>query len=106
MNLSANEAISIVGLGIIVLTLIGAYYLVATSNLVRTLIAIELFMKAATLAIVLGGYVTNKTALAQSLVVTLIVVEVVVMIVANGLVLCIYRNSARIDSNTVENLRG
>ncbi len=104
--ISNANAVWMFGSTAIILALIGAYYLIATTNLVRTLIAVELLMKAATLAIIIGGYITNRISLAQSLVVTLIVVEVVVMVVANGVILCIYRNDARIDASTVSNLKG
>ncbi|HNX90989.1 MAG TPA: NADH-quinone oxidoreductase subunit K [Candidatus Omnitrophota bacterium] len=84
----------------------GFYCMVMSFNLIRTLIGLEILIKVATLFIVLAGHVTGNTALAQALVVTLIVIEVVVMVVAGGLVLCIYRSNRTINANELVNRKG
>ena len=78
------------GLFVIMLMIAGLYCIIATFNLVRVLIGIELLIKAATLLLILVGYVTGRAALAQSLVITLIVIEVVIMVVAVGVILGIH----------------
>ena len=40
------------------------------------------------------------------MVITLIVIEVVVMVVANGVVLCMYRNTDSIHADTIGTLKG
>lgn len=89
-----------------VLAIAGLYYVMATKNLVRALIGIEVMIKSATLLIILAGKYTGNMGLAQSLVITLIVVEVVLMVAANGIVLCIFRNDDSISTSTVERLKG
>ena len=84
----------------------GIYYLVATTNLIRVLIGIEILIKTATLVIILAGYVSGRTALAQTFVITLIVVEVVIMVVAIGLILNLYRQHGSIDAKNLKGLKG
>ena len=60
----------------------GLYLLLKTHNMLRIIIAIEIVMKAITLLIIFAGMVNGKLALSQSFVITVIVVEVVVAVVA------------------------
>jgi multisubunit Na+/H+ antiporter MnhC subunit len=69
------------------LAAIGFYCMLATFNLMRALIGLELFIKAVTLLIVAVGYVTRRQASTQAMVITFIVIEVVIMVVAIGVVL-------------------
>ncbi len=91
---------------VVMLAVAGIYYVMATKNLIRALIGVELMIKAATLLIILAGRITGRLALAQSLVITLIVVEVVLMVAASGLVLCIFRNEESIGLDGVSRLKG
>jgi multisubunit Na+/H+ antiporter MnhC subunit len=85
---------------------VGVYCILATYNLIRALIGIEILIKAATLLIILAGYITGRTALAQALVITVIIIEVVIMVVAGGVVLGIFKNNGTIDSRELRNLKG
>ena len=84
----------------------GFYYLLVTLNLIRALIGLELLTKAVTLFIILAGYVTGRTGLAQALAITLIIIEVVVVVVAVGVVLCVFKHSDSIDVRTIRNIKG
>lgn len=94
------------GIFIIMLSIIGIYCMLVTYNLVRTLIGLELFIKGVTLLVIIVGYITHHTALAQALVITFIVIEVVVMVVAVGVVLGIRRYNNSLDSRYIRNLKG
>jgi len=85
---------------------IGIYCVLMTYNLIRVLIGLEILIKAVTLLIVVVGYVTGHEALTQSLVITLIVIEVVLVTAAVGIVLGIrgYHNS--LDVRKIRNLKG
>ena len=72
----------------------------------RALIGAELLMKAVTLLIITAGYVTGNLALAQSIVITLIVIEVIVIAVACGIVLSIFRHHDSLDARNIGNLKG
>ena len=91
---------------IIVTFVIGLYCILATTNLVRALIGIEVLMKAVTLLIIIAGYASGRTSLAQSLVITLIVAETVLIAVAMGIVLSIYKHTKSLDTKNLTDLKG
>ena len=93
-------------LAIIMLFIAGLYCILVTRNLMRVLIGLELLTKGVTLLIILGGYMTGRVALAQSLVITLIVIEVVVIAVMAGVILSIYRHTGSLDASNVKSLKG
>lgn len=84
----------------------GIYCLAVSRNLIRILVGIELLTKAVTLLIILAGAVTGREALAQSLVITLIVVEVVAICVGAGIVIGAYRQNGSVDVKALTNLKG
>lgn len=84
----------------------GFYCLLVTFNLIRALIGLELLTKSVTLFIILAGYVTGRTGLAQALAITLIVIEVVVIAVAVGIVLFVYKHNKSIDARLLRNIKG
>ncbi|MDD5655048.1 MAG: NADH-quinone oxidoreductase subunit K [Candidatus Omnitrophica bacterium] len=90
----------------VMLLVTGFYCVLATYNLVRVLIGLEILIKAVTLLIILAGYLTGKAALTQTLVITLIVVEVVVMTVGMGVILGAYRHYGTLDARELRKLKG
>jgi multisubunit Na+/H+ antiporter MnhC subunit len=91
---------------VIMLMIMGFYCIFMTYNLIRTLIGVELLIKAATLLIITAGYVTGHMALAQAIVITLIVVEVVFIVVATGVVIGLRRHNGTLDTRKLRNLKG
>lgn len=94
------------GLTVIMLFLIGLYYMLVTYNLIRVLIGLEIVVKAVTLLLVVAGYMTQHTALVQSLVITLIVIEAVLITVAIGVVLGLHSKNDSLDVRKIRNLKG
>jgi multisubunit Na+/H+ antiporter MnhC subunit len=94
------------GFFMIMLFVIGIYCVLATFNLMRALIGLEILIKAVTLLLVVAGYITQHEALAQSLVITLIVIEAVIMTVAVGVVLGIHSHNNSLDVRKIRNLKG
>jgi multisubunit Na+/H+ antiporter MnhC subunit len=90
------------GIYIILLAAAGLYCVLASYNLVRALIGVELMLKAVTLLIIAAGYVTHHAALAQALVITFIVIEVVVMTVALGIVVGINSHNKTLDIREIK----
>ena len=88
------------------LAAIGIYCMLATYNLIRALIGVELLLKAVTLLIITVGYITKHNALTQAMVITFIVIEVVVMTVAIGVVLGIRSHTNSLDARDIRNLKG
>jgi multisubunit Na+/H+ antiporter MnhC subunit len=91
---------------IVPLAVAGIYCLVSIKNFIRVLIGLEIITKAVTLLIIVAGYASGRLALAQALVVTLIVVEVVVISIAAGIVLNIYRRNDSLDIRKSRRLKG
>jgi multisubunit Na+/H+ antiporter MnhC subunit len=89
--------LSIIFTTVILLYIIGFYYLITTRNLIRILIAIEVIAKGVTLTLIYVGKLTGQMATAQSMVITLIIIEVVVMAVAAGIIIGIYLHTNSLD---------
>jgi multisubunit Na+/H+ antiporter MnhC subunit len=106
MNSLIISPIWLFGLAIAILGVIGIYCCLVTYNLIRALIGLEILIKAVTLLIIVVGYITQHEALAQSLVITLIVIEVVVITVSVGIVLGIQRFNDSLDTRKIRNLKG
>lgn len=91
---------------IILLFIVGVYCILASFNLIRALIGLEILIKAVTLLIIVCGYVCGRVALAQAIVITLIIIEIVVMVIAGGVALWAFRYNKTIDPRRLSNLRG
>jgi len=65
----------------------GIYCIIATHNLLRVLIALEIVGKAALLLLLLAGIICGQMAQAESFIIVMIIVEVVVT--AIGAILCV-----------------
>ncbi len=94
------------GIFVILLFIAGMYCIFATFNLIRAIIGLEILIKAVTLLISVTGYITGHVALAQAIVITLIVIEVVIMVVAGGIILCVFKYNNTIDTRKLSNLKG
>ena len=84
----------------------GVYCVLVTTSLMRALIGLELFMKAVTLLVIVAGFVTGNTAIAQTLVITIIIIEVVVIAITAGVILSIYRKTGTLNKSDIMNLKG
>lgn len=91
---------------VIMLFVIGIYCVLATYNLIRALIGLEIMIKAVTLLIIAVGFITGHIALAQSIVITLIVIEAVIVVVIVGVILGIHENNNSLDIRKIRNLKG
>ena len=100
------QLFSVFGFFIALLFICGIYCILVTRSLLRAIIGIELLMKAVTLLLILVGYVTNQTALTQSLVLTVIVIEVVVVTTAGGVVIRAFKQNNSIDIRSLQKLKG
>lgn len=88
------------------LFLVGFYSLLVSRNFIRLLISIEILTKCATLIIILAGYWTGQTGLAQTFVITLIVIEVVLIAIAAGIIIAVFRHTGSLDTRMLKNLKG
>ncbi|MBC7348658.1 MAG: NADH-quinone oxidoreductase subunit K [Candidatus Aminicenantes bacterium] len=88
------------------LIFIGIYCLLTMRNLIKLFIAVEIISKGVSLAIVATGAVKNNILLAQSLVITYIVVEVSLVATALALIINIYKKNKSLDVRLLSKLKG
>jgi len=84
----------------------GLWCMLATYNLLRMLIGLEILMKSVTFVLVVAGYLSGRMALAQAMVITVIVIEVVVVVAAAGIILGLFRKNDSLNIRTTRNLKG
>ena len=95
---NAMNMLAISVLVTVLLVFITAFFcFLLTRNIIRVVIAIEVLMKGVTLILVFAGAVTGKYDLAQAFVISMIVVEVIVAVVAAGIAVNVYRHTGSLD---------
>jgi multisubunit Na+/H+ antiporter MnhC subunit len=90
----------------ILLLIDGVWCMLATYNLLRMLIGLEILMKSVTFFLIVAGYLGHRMALAQAMVITVIVIEVVVVVVAAGVILGFFRAHDSLNVRNTRNLKG
>jgi NADH:ubiquinone oxidoreductase subunit K len=90
----------------ILLMIDGLWCMLATYNLLRMLIGLEILMKSVTFLLIVAGYLSGRMALAQAMVITVIVIEVVVVVVAAGLILGFFRKTDTLNVRATRDLKG
>ena len=88
------------------LIIAGCYCLIRTYHMLKIILGIEVAMKAVTLFITYAGYINGNIDLAQSFVITSIVIEVVVAVVAAGIAINLYRKYGSMDIRNLRKLKG
>ena len=97
----------VLNLGFAVLLVgVGLYCLLTMRNTVKLLIGIEVIAKGVTLALVAGGAARGNLMVAQSLAITVIVVDVAVIATALALVININRHTKSLDVRKLTRLKG
>jgi NADH:ubiquinone oxidoreductase subunit K len=91
---------------IVILFFLGFFCLITTKSMVRMIIGIEIMARASTFAFVYFGYMQNNTAVSQSIVVTIIVVEAVVSAIALALIMSLYNKSKTANVTELNKLKG
>jgi NADH:ubiquinone oxidoreductase subunit K len=84
----------------------GIYLVIVTRNTIRTLLGIELITKGVTLLLILVGYISGNINLTQALVITVIIIEVVVIAIAAGIVLRIFRAHQELTTRNLRSMKG
>lgn len=84
----------------------GVYCMMVSRNMLRLIIGMELISKGCLLAVAACGKALGNMALAQSIAVTMIVVEVVVVAVGLALVVRAYARTGTVDIWKFNRLKG
>ena len=90
----------------LVLIALGIFMLTMTSNMIRVVLAVEVMMKAVTLLLIYAGSINGQIGLAQTFIVTQIVIELILAAVACGLVVNIYRKTGQRELRKLNKLNG
>ena len=77
----------------VVLILTGCFELIRTRHMLKIIIALELAIKAVSMFLALGGWLNGNMPVAESLIVSVIVLEVVVATVLSGIAICPTRSA-------------
>ncbi len=88
------------------LLLAGLYGLMVLRNLFRLIVALQILVKGAILALVAAGHASGQIQVGQSLAVTVIVVDTVVAVVALALAIQVKRRVGTLDVRALSSLRG
>ncbi|MCS7221425.1 MAG: NADH-quinone oxidoreductase subunit K [Anaerolineae bacterium] len=92
--------------GVLGLFGIGLYGLLTIRNLIKIVVALQILVKAAVLALVAAGHVSGQVHLGQSLAVTVIVADTVVAVIGLALAVQIRRRLGTLDVQALSGLRG
>ena len=103
MNLSL---LNLVVIGVLGLLGIGFYGLLVCRNLFKVVVALQILVKAALLALVSAGYASGRINLGQSLAITVIVADTIVAVIGMALGVQIQRQLGTLDLKDLARMRG
>jgi multisubunit Na+/H+ antiporter MnhC subunit len=92
--------------GVICLLGVGFYTLLFKRNLIKLVIALQILVKGVMLAIIVAGMISNRINLAQSMVITVIVVDTIVAVIGMALAVQVRRQLGTLDVAELSKLRG
>lgn len=95
----------IVILSILSLAGVGFYCLLATRNMIKVIIGLQLMIKGVMLTFVLGGALTNQISLAQTLALTVIVADTIVAVVGLALAVQVRHRLGSLDIKALSTLK-
>jgi len=93
-------------IGVLGLLGIGFYGLLVCRNLFKVVVALQILVKAALLALVSAGYVSGRINLGQSLAITVIVADTIVAVIGMALGVQIQRQLGTLDLKDLARMRG
>ncbi|MBP7227958.1 MAG: NADH-quinone oxidoreductase subunit K [Longilinea sp.] len=102
MNLSVATLVFVAVLGLLG---VGLYALLATRNLIKVIVALQILVKGAMLALVLAGRLRNAVQEAQSLALTVIVADTIVAVIGLTLAVQIRQRLGTLDIKALTSLR-
>lgn len=101
-----SDTVSIVILGAFVILGVGVYGLLAARNLIKIVVALQILVKGALLALVAAGEASGQINLSQSLAVTVIVADTVVAVIGLALAVQVKQHLGTLDLKSLSDLRG
>ncbi len=102
----APSPVNIFLVGVAVLLGIGFYGLMVSHNLIKLVIAIQILVKSALLALITAGFVSDEIQLAQSMALTVIVADTIVAVIGIALAVQVRRRVGTLDVRDLSKLKG
>ncbi|HTO21601.1 MAG TPA: NADH-quinone oxidoreductase subunit K [Spirochaetia bacterium] len=96
---------TIVMVAVFGLVAMGLYGLLIIRNLIKIVVALQIFAKGTILIMVAAGAMSGKPAVGQSLAITVIVADTVVTVMALALAIQVRRWSGTLDTRVISRLR-
>ena len=93
-------------IGVIGLLGIGFYGLMISRNLIKIVVALQILVKGAMLALVASGYANGQINLSQSMALTVIVADTIVAVMGMALGVQIRRRIGTLDVRDLSSMRG
>lgn len=90
---------------VVLLLGVGLYGLMVSRQLIKAIIALQIMVKAALVAIIVAGDSTGNLGLSQSMAMTVIVVDTIVAVLALALVVQIKRRTGTLDAAELSQLK-
>jgi NADH-quinone oxidoreductase subunit K len=84
---------------------VGFYGLLITRNLIKVVVALQILVKGAMIALILAGRMVGQVNLGQSMALTVIVADTIVAVVAMALAVQVRRTVGTLDVRSLTNLR-
>jgi NADH:ubiquinone oxidoreductase subunit K len=97
--------LNILVIGVLSLLGVGLYGLLATRNLIKIVVALQILVKATVLALVMAGKASGQLNLGQSLATTVIVADTMVAVVGLALAVQVRRRLGTLDVKDLVTLR-
>lgn len=97
--------LDIILIGVFAILGVALYGLLIMRNLIKVVVALQILVKAAVLALVAAGYAHGNVALGSSLAITVIVADTIVAVVALALVVQVRRRFGTLDVQQLSTLK-
>jgi len=101
----SGDVWTVVMLAVLGLVAIGIYGLLIIRNLIKIVVALQVFAKGTILVMVAAGAMSGHPAIGQSLAIAVIVADTVVMVMALALAIQIRRWCGTLDTRVISKLR-
>jgi NADH:ubiquinone oxidoreductase subunit K len=101
----SSEVWTVVIAAVVGLVVIGIYGLLILRNLIKIVVALQVFAKGTILIMVAAGGMAGKPAIGQSLAITVLVADTAITIVALALAIQVRRWCGTLDTRVISTLR-
>lgn len=100
------NTLEILLVGVLALMGVALYGLLVVRNLIQIVVALQILVKAALIALIMAGEASDQINLSQSLAMTVIVADTIVAVVGLALAVQVKRRVGTLDVQSLSNLRG